>query len=107
MLIPATYLVYLQEPIVGCAPGLKLQGTQRVSDVLQGIHQAMGVVIAGVDAPGVTAMRMLRKLDSVGYEVPHHSYIILMVTPHSACQAGRYMSIQLPATSAMPKSSVP
>ena len=53
-------------------------------DVLQGVYQAVGVVIAGVDAPGVASMGMLRKLDSVGYEVPHDSYIILVIAAHPA-----------------------
>ncbi len=53
-------------------------------DVLQGIYQAVGVVIAGVDAPGVAGMGVMRKLDSVGYEVPHHSHIILVISTHPA-----------------------
>ena len=44
----------------------------------------MGVVIAGVDAPGVASMRVMRKLDPVGYEVPHHSHIVLVIAPHPA-----------------------
>ena len=75
-------MTHLKEPVVGSSAGLELQGAQRVSDILQGIHQAVGVVIAGVDAPGVAGMRVLCKLDSVCYQIPHHRYIILMVTSH-------------------------
>jgi hypothetical protein len=53
-------------------------------DVLQGIYQAVGVVIAGVDAPGVASMGVMRKFDSVGYEVPHDSYIVLVIATHPA-----------------------
>jgi hypothetical protein len=53
-------------------------------DVFQGIHQAVGVVIAGVDAPGVAGMGVMRKLDSVGYEVPHDSHIVLVIATHPA-----------------------
>ena len=42
----------------------------------------MGVVIAGVDAPLVAGMGVRRSLHSVGYQVPHHSYIVLVVPFH-------------------------
>ncbi len=53
-------------------------------DILQGVDQAVGVVIAGVDAPGVAGMGVMRKLDPVGYEVPHDSHIVLVIPTHPA-----------------------
>ena len=38
---------------ISTSPGLKLLGAERVSDVFNGVTQAVGEVVCGVDAPGV------------------------------------------------------
>eukprot|EP00967_Tisochrysis_lutea_P061425 scaffold78717_cov25-Tisochrysis_lutea.AAC.1 len=43
-------------PVVGGAPRFKLERAQRVGNVLQGVDDAVGVIIGGVDAPLVTCV---------------------------------------------------
>ena len=51
------------------SPGLKLFGTQRVGDVLDGVTQTVSEVIGGVDTPGVPRVGVRGVLDAVGYRI--------------------------------------
>lgn len=84
---------HLQQPVVGSPAGLKLQGAQGVGNVLQGIHQAVGVVIAGVDAPSITGVRVPGKLDSIGNEIPHYCHVILVVPSHPTPHQGSVFAL--------------
>ena len=50
---------------------LELQGTERVGNALDGILQAQGPVVHGVDAPGVALTVMMNVEDAVDHGVAH------------------------------------
>ena len=50
-------------------PGLKLFGTERVSDILYGITQTVCIIVSGVNTPLVPGMRMRGKLDTVSHGI--------------------------------------
>ena len=50
-------------------PGLEFFGAKGVGDVLNGVTQTVGVVIGGVDTPGVPRVRVRGELDPVGHWV--------------------------------------
>mmetsp|Transcript_16345 Transcript_16345/g.31744 ORF Transcript_16345/g.31744 Transcript_16345/m.31744 type:complete len:395 (+) Transcript_16345:1248-2432(+) len=56
---------------VGCLTGLKLEGAERMRDVLEGVHKAVGVVVSRVDAPLVSGAVVLFVHDAVCHVVPH------------------------------------
>jgi hypothetical protein len=74
----------MEEPEVGGSAGLKLERAQGVRDVLEGIHEAVGVVVGRVDAPGIPRVRVRRELDAVCDEIKHVVVVILRVHPHPA-----------------------
>jgi len=57
----------------------ELEGTQRVRDVFNGVHDAVCVVVSRVDAPGVTGTRVWLLLDAVGAGVPHGTIVVVQV----------------------------
>lgn len=77
----------MQQPVVGSAARLKFQCAEGVGDVFQGIHEAVRIVIGGVDNPLALGDGVLHKLDAVGNEVEHVVVLILVVHPHPAAQA--------------------
>mmetsp|Transcript_84364 Transcript_84364/g.168434 ORF Transcript_84364/g.168434 Transcript_84364/m.168434 type:complete len:255 (+) Transcript_84364:677-1441(+) len=56
---------------VSCLALCKLEGAQRMRDVLYRVDDAVGVVVRGVDAPGIAGLRMRVVQDAVRGEVPH------------------------------------
>jgi len=59
----------VQQPVVARAAHLELQRAQRVRDVLDGVHQAVRVVVARVDAPLVARLGVRGELDAVRDQV--------------------------------------
>ncbi len=59
----------INEPVVAASPALKLLGAERVGDVLDGVAEAVSVVVGGVDAPFVAGPVVSRVLDAVGYRI--------------------------------------
>jgi len=55
-----------EEPVVARPASLKLQGAQRVGDVLERVDEAVGEVVGRVDAPLLAGAGMLGELDAVG-----------------------------------------
>lgn len=53
-------------PVVAGPPDLKLQGAQRVGDVLNRVTQAVREVVGRVDAPLVTGVGVRHVLDPAG-----------------------------------------
>ena len=51
------------------SPGLKLLGTQRVGNVLNGVTETVGEVVGGIDTPGVPGMGVRCVLNAVGHWV--------------------------------------
>lgn len=51
------------------SPGLELLGTEGMCDVLNGVTEAVGVVVGGIDAPLVPRVGVGRVLDSIGHRV--------------------------------------
>mmetsp|Transcript_23033 Transcript_23033/g.50504 ORF Transcript_23033/g.50504 Transcript_23033/m.50504 type:complete len:422 (-) Transcript_23033:839-2104(-) len=72
----------LQQPVVGGAAALKLERAEGVGDVLEGVHDAVRVVVAGVDAPLVARVGVGHVLDAVGDEVVHVEVGVLHVHLH-------------------------
>ena len=50
-------------------PGLKFLGAERVTNVLNGVTETVGVVIGWVDTPPVPGMGVGGVLDSVGHRI--------------------------------------
>mmetsp|Transcript_9586 Transcript_9586/g.20422 ORF Transcript_9586/g.20422 Transcript_9586/m.20422 type:complete len:458 (-) Transcript_9586:436-1809(-) len=76
---------HLKQPVVGCPSRLKLEGAERVRDVLQCVHQAVRVVVGGVDAPLVACVGVLSELDAVRDQVKHVVVVVLVVHLHAQC----------------------
>ena len=51
------------------SPGLELLGAQRVGNVLNGVTEAVGEVVGGVDTPGVSGVGVRCVFDAVGDRV--------------------------------------
>ena len=68
---------------------LEFQGAQRVRYILNRVHQAMCVVIRGVDTPTITSAGMLMILDAVSHKISHvwkrrgHSFLSSQDTIHT------------------------
>ena len=61
----------LEHPVIQIPSDFELQSAQRIINVLQRIADAMGEVIARVNAPFVARVRMRRVSDSVAHWVAH------------------------------------
>ena len=51
------------------SPGLKFLGTQRVGNVLNGVTEAVGEVVGGVDTPSISRVGVRCVLNAVGHWV--------------------------------------
>ena len=77
--VQAGHLVHLgpvqvegpEDPVVGFAAGLELEGADGVVDVLERVARAVGPVVGGVDAPAGPGVGMGGVLDPVGDEIVH------------------------------------
>ena len=58
-------------PVVQRPMVLKLQGAQAVRDALDAVRLAMGKVVHGIDAPGISRTMVMGKFDSVHERVAH------------------------------------
>mmetsp|Transcript_15000 Transcript_15000/g.38344 ORF Transcript_15000/g.38344 Transcript_15000/m.38344 type:complete len:425 (+) Transcript_15000:1475-2749(+) len=71
------------EPVVRIAADFELKGTQRVGHPLEGIDEAVGVIVRRVNTPLVTASRVLRIFDAVRNGVAHAWVVALHVDLHA------------------------
>jgi len=78
---------HLQKPIVGRSPALELQRAEGVGDVLQRVHDAVRVVVGGVDAPALPGFGVGHVLDAVGDQVKHVVVLVLHVLLHPVHQS--------------------
>ena len=62
----------VQHPVIEATVVLELQGAQGVGDPLQGVRDAVGEVIHRVDAPLVTGLVVVSKLDAIDDGIAHH-----------------------------------
>ena len=66
----------LDEPIVEGAVGDEFQGAEAVGDAFDGIFQAVGPVVEGVDFPGVAGAVVVIELDAVHQRVAHQHVFV-------------------------------
>ena len=62
---------YNQNPIIRFSAGFKLERTNGVINVFEGITNSVGVIVVRIDAPSVSRMRMRGVSDSVGDQIVH------------------------------------
>ena len=74
----------------GSPPGLELLGAERVGDVLDGVTEAVGEVVGGVDTPGVASVGVRGVLDAVGHRV---LLAVLHNVLHTKCGLGQWKTI--------------
>mmetsp|Transcript_1116 Transcript_1116/g.2676 ORF Transcript_1116/g.2676 Transcript_1116/m.2676 type:complete len:504 (+) Transcript_1116:908-2419(+) len=79
----AVHVQSVQEPLVGFAANTELESAQRVCDVLQTVHDAVGKVVRRVDAPLVTDVRMRHVKDAIGNQITHSGVVGLHVALHA------------------------
>ena len=76
----------LEQPIVRRPTALKFKSAERVGDVLQGVHNAVGVVVGGVHTPLLPCLWMGHIFDAVRYQVKHVVILIFHILLHPAMQ---------------------
>jgi hypothetical protein len=68
-----------EELVVGLSPNFEFQSAEGVGDVFETVHDAVSVVVSGVDTPLVSRVRVGMEPNAVSNKVPHAGVGVLHV----------------------------